>query len=478
MTLFALLLINSSYGFQASGNYWSTSKTAIYVNFDGYTPSGEVWNERFSRAMDSWSQATSFEFISVDSYQDPCNKRSGGGYGDSISSATFGDDICGNAFGANVLAVTLTSGFCFDASCTSGFDINDADIIFNTAKQWDIYEGSRKGDAIDFGRSALHELGHALGLNHEAAARSIMAANIQDIDSLLQDDIDGANYIYGAPDDASQYQSIYGIKINTPKAISTSKSLSLDLVGELAIDDSLVDGRFIDIFEFTLDHDSQIELSIDSSDFKEVLYLVKIDSTQQAIAEHTFFMENTGQAFVRLEQSLPAGTYWIGASSEQGYTVGDYHINLQADYALFDKPYQNYQTDFGATVQVNPNPNIHGDLSLRDYSEEGVRMDIYEFTVSVRSHLTIAMSSAAFDTHLSLAKLNQYGEIDLDSFISHDESHSVSHNHSEGEGEGEGEHSFNITTIESILQPGTYWIMASEEDANAFGAYDINIRAR
>ena len=77
--------------------------------------------------------------------------------GNSLNEIVMDSTIGGEAFGNNVLAVTV--------SWRRGNERIESDIIFNTAFTWDSYRGNLQTPE-DIRRVAIHELGHVLGLDH------------------------------------------------------------------------------------------------------------------------------------------------------------------------------------------------------------------------------------------------------------------------------------------------------------------------
>ena len=73
-----------------------------------------------------------------------------------------------------------------------------ADIAFDTAETWTTNPNATNGTAVNFYATALHEIGHALGLAHTADANTIMYAYTNDVVDLTPGDIAGAQAIYGA----------------------------------------------------------------------------------------------------------------------------------------------------------------------------------------------------------------------------------------------------------------------------------------
>jgi hypothetical protein len=108
-----------------------------------------------------------------------------------MNGVEFNDVMCGDqAIPEGVLA--LVQSIDDDA----GF-MDRVGLIFSDAYTWRRYSGPVWETEIDFYRVALHELGHFMGLDHETTNAAIMQPIIGDLDSLQQDDIDGANSLYG-----------------------------------------------------------------------------------------------------------------------------------------------------------------------------------------------------------------------------------------------------------------------------------------
>jgi hypothetical protein len=114
----------------------------------------------------------------------------------------FDSTIFGDEFGANVLAVTVSYRSSVPRSNGTNRRV-ESDIIFNTAYTWGSYRGARQPGMHDLRRVTLHELGHALGLNHPDEAgqsvSAVMNSTISDIDALQPDDVSGGQSLYGAP---------------------------------------------------------------------------------------------------------------------------------------------------------------------------------------------------------------------------------------------------------------------------------------
>jgi len=115
--------------------------------------------------------------------------------GNRLNEIVIADKVGGEDFSTNTLAVTL--------SYTRGDNRVESDIVFNSARTFDSYRGPLRSGVYDIQRIALHELGHVLGLGHPDEAgqtvNAIMNSRIGSLYELQEDDISGAQALYGAP---------------------------------------------------------------------------------------------------------------------------------------------------------------------------------------------------------------------------------------------------------------------------------------
>lgn len=151
---------------------------------DAAAPAATMWSSVLQRVQLTQVVSTSANAVS----------------GDQLNSVVFANNIFGQAFGATTLAVTYYR--------YSGSSMIEVDTLFNRAKVFDSYRGPLQfpgpGPAIiDMRRVFLHELGHALGLNHPDTGGQHVAAVMNSIMSnqevLSSDDIAGGQFLYGVP---------------------------------------------------------------------------------------------------------------------------------------------------------------------------------------------------------------------------------------------------------------------------------------
>ena len=157
---------------------------------------GLVGNQPVSDAIAQWNQVGIGSGSDHAFFVAEASGASGSCGRNQSNEVTWSGTNCGLAFDSSTLAVTTTWW-------SSGKAI-EVDILFNNTKSWSSYSGplrySADGSVInDLNRVALHELGHAAGLDHPdengQTVSSIMNSQVGHIDTLQDDDIAGAHAI-------------------------------------------------------------------------------------------------------------------------------------------------------------------------------------------------------------------------------------------------------------------------------------------
>lgn len=170
---------------------WSpgTVEWQVKVGTSRTLDDGSNFATSFNAAIAQWNAViATVQFSGTIAAEGPGGQQNG------INETFFSADIFGEAWGSSTLAVTT--------SFRSGTRRTQSDILFNSGRTWDSYRGNLRS-AMDFRRVAIHELGHALGLDHPDEAgqtvTAVMNSRVSNLDSIRQDDIDGAQFLYGTP---------------------------------------------------------------------------------------------------------------------------------------------------------------------------------------------------------------------------------------------------------------------------------------
>lgn len=461
-----LLLGTPANAYVVSGYFWETGSGTFHVNIAGTAPSGVTWNSAFLQAMEAWTAVANFQYVLETDFIDPCLGQENGGFGNGVTSVGFSADVCGSAFGANTLAITLTSGNCI-ADCSGDYrvSITDADILFKTGENWDVYSGDRRAGRNDFRRVALHELGHALGLRHSSDPPAIMEGFISSVESLRDDDIAGVTAIYGeSAATITNRDSIYGVNIMVPTGSRLEgPDDNFSLSGKLSDTDARFGNIPIDIYEYTFANDSSVSIALNSDNFDGLLYLARVTAAQEMVTAQSLSDDNSGPGTnAEIVTTLQAGTYWVGVTAAGPAAAGVYDLSIRSSSNSPTTSFQSYQSAYGIGVEINANPTIDGALQTSDFMLDGKYIDLYEFELAASARLRIDLSSAGFENALYLARVITRAN-PADALIADD---SLLHN--------SGFNGSSNSRIEQTLLPGTYWIGVTSTRDAVIGTYRID----
>lgn len=232
--LFALFLFSGrGECWHTSGHDWSGDRTTMSLNL------GSAWNGAAEDALYQWSAvpASSFQFYYNNENHDHCDRGTLciGTDGNAVEWDDFSNGICGDS-ASDALAITRTNwstSYC------------NADVLFNSHYSWTTSARDyTTTPPYNLNSVAIHEFGHALGLNHEdrwlATMNSIYHANAHKIHA---DDKGGLRHIYGSGGSyidialtnwkkQNTSSSIPAALVSSPSHVNTGETISMEWTQE------------------------------------------------------------------------------------------------------------------------------------------------------------------------------------------------------------------------------------------------------
>lgn len=312
----ACALAASATAFEIDGGKWPGGEAEFFTDLPGNAPNGIPWSVAVSDAIGQWNANTRFRFIPLASYRDPCGIDSGNSIG-------FTTDVCGSSFGSSTIAVTMRS---WRSSILGPPNISRADIAINMGKNFNIYDGplaslmlGSPSNPIDLRRVVLHELGHAIGLEHASGAPAIMNPTVGNIDRLQPDDIEGANTLYGGLSNCAVTTASFG---------RFSDALE---PGDCTVRQLMVGGddtSFIDVRRLELSTTTSLLLEMRAPQLDSVILLA-----DERLRILDLDDNGGGGCDARLARSVPAGVYYVLSntyhdSAPCGQTSGAYELRI------------------------------------------------------------------------------------------------------------------------------------------------------
>ncbi len=180
-------------GFATLGSTWNSGNITVLMQLtggSGLADGSANFNATATAALTVWNQHLSRARFA------PTSSTAGHGDGDLINQVFFDSSYYGTSFDTDTLAITTRWTLASSQRV-------EADVVFNTGYQWDSYRGNVRSSGVwDLRRVALHEFGHALGLDHPddrgQSVNAIMNSILGNLESLTADDISGAQSLYGS----------------------------------------------------------------------------------------------------------------------------------------------------------------------------------------------------------------------------------------------------------------------------------------
>jgi hypothetical protein len=221
----------------------------LFSSFNGKASLDGNWENIILQAAQTWAQETNINFAVV-----PDDGAPSGSGPDEQGGPGFGDiRIGGYNFGSSTLALT------YQPPSANNFSIA-GDIAFNTGQSFNV------GSTYDLFTVAMHEFGHALGLNESSVSGAVEYPTYTGKKTgLAGDDIAGIRSIYSA--NGARTPDAYNSNGSSNGTLGTATPISTSGLTALVSNADITTAGQLEFFSFTAPAGtgSTLELDLESS---------------------------------------------------------------------------------------------------------------------------------------------------------------------------------------------------------------------
>jgi hypothetical protein len=305
--------------FEPDGTDLGGQSSNLFATFNAEFGSASAWQTPILTALQTWAQQTNLNFTVIGDNGSPSGS---GSY--QQGDPGIGDIRIGGFDFGNSTAMALG----YMPPPVNNYSVA-GDIVFNTGQVFNI-----NGLDYDLYTVAVHEVGHALGLDHSATSAAVMYPNYQGIESgLYADDLAGIRSIYSggaarSPDafDATGSHNTFATAIDLTSRIDAT-SLTAAVTGLDVTTTSQVD-----YYKFTAPAGTSgtLKLTVQSTGLSLLAPSVRVYNASQSQLASATGNGTYGSTLTLNVSVTPGQTYYVrvaGANST-AFGTGAYGLTL------------------------------------------------------------------------------------------------------------------------------------------------------
>jgi plastocyanin len=246
------------------------------------------------------------------------------------------------------------------------FPTYGGDVFFDDAERWTLFDG---GDT-DFYVVALHEIGHALGMDHSDDPRAVMYAYSGGAADLTEDDIQGIQRLYGANDG------------NDEEVVVVTPPDNIEPTGETeVVEGTLNDRTYFEVWLLDVERGETVTLTLEALSGNLDAYLIILDPDGEDILAEDDDSLGRGTDSSITYTFEAAGEYQIVATRydlDTGDSSGDYRLTAYRGAEAGEAPSGDEGTSAGED-------NGRGEVEFSVYNNSGQEVCGVWFSPSTES---------------------------------------------------------------------------------------------